>query len=97
MNREDQDPLLDAAGIHQLFTELSEHLAARAGMEQVVVERLLNRYGDETLEMIDTITDHPELGEPVPGAEQAALQENDEDTAQRLREGAGNPYPQQRG
>ncbi|WP_406019390.1 glycerol-3-phosphate dehydrogenase/oxidase [Kocuria rhizophila] len=161
--------LLGAQGWSGLMNQ-SEHLAARAGMEQVVVERLLNRYGDETLEMIDTITDHPELGEPVPGAEQylkieiqraathegaldledvmcrrthlnyeqrdggsaaapeiarimgdvlgwdeaerarqvdlyeqmrraehAALQENDEDTAQRLREGAGNPYPQQRG
>ena len=32
----------------------SEHLAARAGMEQVVVERLLNRYGDETLCLLYT-------------------------------------------
>ena len=37
MNREDQDPLLDAAGIHQLFTELSEHLAARGQNAQLFV------------------------------------------------------------
>ena len=38
-----------------------------------------------------------DLYEQMRRAEPAALQENDEDTAQRLREGAGNPYPQQRG
>lgn len=37
-----------------------------------------------------------DLYEQMRRAEHAALQENDEDTAQRLREGAGNPYPQQR-
>lgn len=37
MNQQDQDPPLDATNIHKLFTELSEHLAARGQSAQLFV------------------------------------------------------------
>ena len=161
----DEVALLGAQGWSGLMNQ-AEHLSRRTGVDQVVIERLLNRYGDETLEMLDAVAEHPELGEPVEGAprylaveihraathegaldledvicrrthlnydqrdgglgaapaiarimgevlgwdeaeqarqvelytqlheaERAALRETDENSAQQLRAGAGDPYP----
>ncbi|RUP80704.1 MULTISPECIES: glycerol-3-phosphate dehydrogenase/oxidase [unclassified Kocuria] len=63
----DEVALLGAQGWSGLMNQ-AEHLSRRTGVDQVVIERLLNRYGDETLEMLDAVAEHPELGEPVEGA-----------------------------
>ncbi|MEO6826337.1 MAG: glycerol-3-phosphate dehydrogenase/oxidase [Microbacteriaceae bacterium] len=44
-------------------------IAARSGLHVTRVEHLLNRYGTMTEDLIDLIVQRPELGEPLPGAD----------------------------
>ncbi len=44
-------------------------LARRSGLHPARIEHLLNRYGGLVDELLDLVADRPELGEPLPGAE----------------------------
>jgi glycerol-3-phosphate dehydrogenase len=61
-------PLLGATG-HQARVNMSERIAERARLHVARVEHLLERYGALIDELVDLVAKQPELGEPIPGAE----------------------------
>ena len=64
----DRIPLLGAEGYEALWHQ-RQQLAADAGLHVARVEHLLRRYGTLVTELLDVIADRPELGEPLPGAD----------------------------
>jgi glycerol-3-phosphate dehydrogenase len=61
-----QIPLLGAAGYAERLAS-ADRLAARSGLPTAQVERLLNRYGSCTDDLLDLIARRPDLGQPLPG------------------------------
>ncbi len=61
-------PLLGAEGYRAAWNKRGR-IAKAFGLHTVRIEHLLNRYGTLTDELLDLIRDTPELGEPVPGAD----------------------------
>jgi len=61
-------PLLGAEG-YQAMWNGRHRLAKKTGMHVVRIEHLLNRYGSLTAEILDLITERPELSTPLPGAD----------------------------
>ncbi|WP_309647045.1 glycerol-3-phosphate dehydrogenase/oxidase [Nocardioides sp.] len=60
-------PLLGAEGYHALWN--NRHLLARqAGLHDVWIEHLLNRYGSLVHELLALVEGDPSLGEPLTGA-----------------------------
>ena len=60
--------LLGAEGYHAAWNKRAK-IARRFGVHTVRIEHLLNRYGTLTDELLDLIKATPELGEPLPGAD----------------------------
>ncbi len=59
-------PIVGAAGYHELWG--ARHaLAQRAGLPLDRVEHLLQRYGTAIEDILESISERPELGEPIPG------------------------------
>jgi glycerol-3-phosphate dehydrogenase len=61
-------PLVGADGYQALWNQ-RRTLAAQSGLAINRVEHLLERYGSLVLEVLDLVAAEPELGEPLPGAE----------------------------
>ncbi|WP_345893789.1 glycerol-3-phosphate dehydrogenase C-terminal domain-containing protein [Nocardioides sp. TF02-7] len=61
-------PLVGADG-YQALRNQRRTLAARSGLAVNRVDHLLDRYGSLVLEVLDIVAAEPELGEPLPGAE----------------------------
>ncbi|HEY8589026.1 MAG TPA: glycerol-3-phosphate dehydrogenase/oxidase [Naasia sp.] len=61
-------PLLGAEGYQAAWNKRSK-IARAFGVHRVRIEHLLNRYGVLTDEILDLIRARPELGEPLPGAD----------------------------
>ncbi|WP_418059057.1 glycerol-3-phosphate dehydrogenase/oxidase [Pimelobacter simplex] len=61
-------PLVGADGYQALWNQ-RRALATQSGLAINRVEHLLERYGSLVLEVLDLIAAEPELGEPLPGAE----------------------------
>ncbi|MGI5349354.1 glycerol-3-phosphate dehydrogenase/oxidase [Streptomyces sp. CA-250714] len=64
----EQVRLAGAEGYHALWNGRAR-LAQRAGLHVARVEHLLGRYGSMTEEVLDLIENDPELGEPLPAAD----------------------------
>jgi glycerol-3-phosphate dehydrogenase len=64
----DRVPLVGAEG-YETRAHQRETLARRAGLHPARVDHLLNRYGDLVDEVLDLVGGRPELGRPLPGAE----------------------------
>lgn len=64
----DRLPLVGAEG-YQAMWNSRDRLAQQSGVHEARIEHLLDRYGSRTTEVLDLVTDHPELGEPLPGAD----------------------------
>jgi len=60
--------LLGAEGYQAAWNKRSK-IARAFGVHKVRIEHLLNRYGTMTDELLDLIRSRPELGEPLPGAD----------------------------
>jgi glycerol-3-phosphate dehydrogenase len=60
--------LLGAEGYQAAWNKRSK-IARKFGVHTVRVEHLLNRFGTLTDELLDLITENPELAEPLPGAD----------------------------
>ncbi|WP_237690248.1 glycerol-3-phosphate dehydrogenase/oxidase [Nocardioides panacisoli] len=61
-------PLLGADGYHARWNQ-RRALAQRSGLHVTRIEHLLERYGTLVGELLELIADDPDLGEPLPGAE----------------------------
>lgn len=61
-------PLLGAEGFEVLWND-RRRLAARSGMHIARIEHLLNRYGSCVGELLELVAADPDLGEPIPGAQ----------------------------
>jgi glycerol-3-phosphate dehydrogenase len=61
-------PLLGAEGYRAAWNKRGR-IAKAFGLHTVRIEHLLNRYGTLTDELLDLIRETPELGEPLPGAD----------------------------
>jgi glycerol-3-phosphate dehydrogenase len=61
-------PLLGATGFQALWNR-RERLAAASGLHVARIEHLLRRYGTLADELLDEVARRPELGRPLPGAE----------------------------
>lgn len=61
-------PLVGAEG-YQAVLNNRQRLATGSGLSVEQIDHLLGRYGTAIRELLDLIADHPELGEPLPGAE----------------------------
>lgn len=61
-------PLLGADGYEAVWNQ-RQMLAASSGLGVGRVEHLLHRYGSLTLELLDLISERPDLGEPLTGAD----------------------------
>ncbi|WP_410666331.1 glycerol-3-phosphate dehydrogenase [Amycolatopsis sp. lyj-84] len=59
-------PIVGAAGYHELWGA-RHSLAQRAGLPLDRVEHLLQRYGTAIEDILESISERPELGEPIPG------------------------------
>ncbi|TFC18771.1 glycerol-3-phosphate dehydrogenase/oxidase [Cryobacterium algoritolerans] len=64
----DEIPLLGAEGYRAAWNKRGR-IAKAFGLHTVRIEHLLNRYGTLTDELLDLIRETPELGEPLPGAD----------------------------
>jgi len=64
----DRVPLLGAEGYTAMWNA-RERLAAASGLHVARIEHLLGRYGVMITDLLDMIAERPELGEPLPGAE----------------------------
>jgi glycerol-3-phosphate dehydrogenase len=64
----DTIPLLGASGFKAAWNKRSR-TADRAGIHVARVEHLLNRFGSMAGDVLDIITERPELAEPLPGAD----------------------------
>lgn len=60
--------LLGAEGYQAAWNKRAK-IARAFGVHKVRIEHLLNRYGTMTDELLDLIRDRPELGHPLPGAD----------------------------
>ncbi len=60
--------LLGAEGYHAAWNKRAK-IARAFGVHKVRIEHLLNRYGTMTDELLDLIRARPELGHPLPGAD----------------------------
>jgi glycerol-3-phosphate dehydrogenase len=67
-SRTDRLPLLGAEGYRSLQQRRSE-LVRQSGLSEAAILRLLSRYGSCCVELLDLISDRPELGAPLVGAE----------------------------
>jgi glycerol-3-phosphate dehydrogenase len=67
-SRTDRLPLLGADGYASLKQRRSD-LARQSGLPEAAIGRLLSRYGSCCVELLDLISERPELGEPLVGAE----------------------------
>ena len=63
-----ETPLLGADGYRALWNR-RDTLAREAGVEATRIEAMLGRYGSATLEVLDLMSERPELAEPLVGAE----------------------------
>ncbi|CAN5635305.1 glycerol-3-phosphate dehydrogenase/oxidase [soil metagenome] len=63
-----ETPLFGAAGYRAAWNG-RDRLAAGSGLHVARVEHLLGRYGSRVGELLDLIAGRPELGRPIPGAE----------------------------
>jgi glycerol-3-phosphate dehydrogenase len=63
--RTHQIPLVGAVGYHALRKD-KDGLASRYGLTTKQIDRLLRRYGSETIDVLDMTIEHPELKEQVP-------------------------------
>ena len=70
----EQVPLLGAAGYHGAVNRTSA-IAARFGVPEDTVTRMLGRYGDLIEQVLEPCLTQPELAEPVPGAPQHLMAE----------------------
>ncbi|HET6546856.1 MAG TPA: glycerol-3-phosphate dehydrogenase/oxidase [Solirubrobacter sp.] len=61
-------PLLGATGFQALWNR-RERLAAASGLHVARIEHLLRRYGTLADELLDEVARRPELGRPLPGAD----------------------------
>jgi glycerol-3-phosphate dehydrogenase len=61
-------PILGADGFEVLWNE-RRRLAARSGLHVARIEHLLRRYGSCAQDVLDLVAAEPELGAPIPGAE----------------------------
>jgi glycerol-3-phosphate dehydrogenase len=61
-------PLLGAEGYHAAWNRRAR-VARAFKLHPARIEHLLHRYGAMTNELLDLISDRPELGEPLPGAD----------------------------
>ncbi|WP_089301797.1 glycerol-3-phosphate dehydrogenase/oxidase [Haloechinothrix alba] len=61
-------PLLGADG-YQAVWNCRHRLFERSGLPVDQIERLIGRYGSLVEELLDQLAEHPEWGEPIPGAE----------------------------
>jgi glycerol-3-phosphate dehydrogenase len=61
-------PLLGAEGYQAAWNKRGK-IARAFGVHKVRIEHLLNRYGTLTDDLLDLIRERPELGEPLPGAD----------------------------
>ncbi len=66
-SRTDQVPLAGAEGYPAMMAD-RERLARSAGLPVATLERLLGRYGSDTVHLLDLIAERPALATPVPGA-----------------------------
>ncbi|MGM0928785.1 MAG: glycerol-3-phosphate dehydrogenase/oxidase [Actinomycetota bacterium] len=64
----DTIPLLGASGFKAAWNKRSR-TADRTGIHVARVEHLLNRFGSMAGDVLDIITERPELAEPLPGAD----------------------------
>ncbi len=64
----DRTPLLGAQGYHALFNR-RRRLAEETGLHVSRIEHLLGRYGAMIGEVLDLLTDRPELGARIPGSD----------------------------
>lgn len=63
----DHTPLLGAQGFYAYWNQ-KEKLATESGLSLVSVEHLLRRYGSLVTEILDLLSDRPELAKPIAGA-----------------------------
>ena len=61
-------PLLGADGFRALWNQ-RDRLARESGVHIARIEHLLRRYGTRTHDLLDEIARDPELGKPLPGAD----------------------------
>ena len=61
-------PLLGASGFKAAWNKRNR-MAEETGVHVARIEHLLNRYGSMAPEVLALITENPELGEPLPGAD----------------------------
>jgi glycerol-3-phosphate dehydrogenase len=61
-------PLLGADG-YRARVNARERIAGQAGLHAARVEHLLGRYGSLIDELLDLVVKEPELGQPIPGAD----------------------------
>jgi glycerol-3-phosphate dehydrogenase len=61
-------PLLGAEGFRALWNQ-RDRLARQSGVHVARIEHLLRRYGTRTQDLLDEIARDPELGKPLPGAD----------------------------
>ncbi len=64
----EQIPLLGAVGYRAAWNKRGR-IARAFGVHKHRIEHLLNRYGTLTDELLDIIRQHPELADPLPGAD----------------------------
>lgn len=64
----DRTELLGADGYWALWNG-RQRLARESGLHIARIEHLLNRYGSRLHELLDVVAERPELGEPLPGAD----------------------------
>jgi glycerol-3-phosphate dehydrogenase len=67
-SRTEEVPLHGSAGYHHLW-EARRRIAADSGLPLHQIERLLGRYGSDVDDLLALIEEQPELGRPLPGAE----------------------------
>ncbi len=70
----EKTPLVGAEGYHALWNQRRQ-LTTDTGLHFVRVEHLLNRYGSRISELVALIDERPELGKPIPGADDYLLAE----------------------
>ncbi len=70
----DRIPLLGAEGYHALVNQRFD-LAERSGLHVARVEHLLGRFGSCATELLALVAERPDLGAPVPGADDYLLAE----------------------
>jgi glycerol-3-phosphate dehydrogenase len=61
-------PLVGAAGFQAMWNR-RERLADASGLHVARIEHLLRRYGTLTEELLQMVTEDPQLGRPLPGAD----------------------------